>query len=131
MHLKNNVTFDFKIVAFLEYDYNLKLTAKELKADLAIYVLSKNSGEGINRWLIKRDTMLTGIEIKDILFLNKIFKVFMLVLNKGEVVDLSPVNQVSNILLLSQLGVVSGDILADIILGKKILVGSWLQLGHL
>ena len=42
----------------------------------------------------------------------------MLVLNVGGVVDLSPVKKVSNILLLSQLGVVTGDILADIILGK-------------
>jgi hypothetical protein len=43
----------------------------------------------------------------------------MLVLNVGGVVDLSPVKTVSNILLLSQLGVVTGDILADIILGKQ------------
>jgi beta-glucosidase len=43
----------------------------------------------------------------------------MLVLNVGGVVDLSPVKNVSNILLLSQLGVVTGDILADIILGKQ------------
>ncbi len=119
MHLKNNVTFEFRMVAFPEYDYNLKLTEKELKADLAIYVLSRNSGEGTDRRLIKGDAMLTDTEIKDILFLNKTFKKFMLVLNTGGVVDLSPVNQVSNILLLSQLGIVTGDILADIILGKK------------
>ena len=31
---------------------------------------------------------------------------------------MSPVNEVSNILLLSQLGIVTGDILSDIILGK-------------
>ena len=43
----------------------------------------------------------------------------MLVLNICGVVDLSPVKEVSNILLLSQLGVVTGDILADIILGKQ------------
>ncbi len=42
----------------------------------------------------------------------------MLVLNVCGVVDLSPVNEVSNILLLSMLGVVTGDILADIVLGK-------------
>ena len=43
----------------------------------------------------------------------------MLVLNVCGVVDLSPIKEVSNILLLSQLGVVTGDILADIILGKQ------------
>ena len=68
--------------------------------------------------LIKGDALLTDTEIKDILYLNKKFKKFILVLNVGGVVDLSPVSHVSNILLLSQLGVVTGDILADIILGK-------------
>ena len=43
----------------------------------------------------------------------------MLVLNVGGVVDLTPVKDISNILYLSQLGVVTGDILADIILGKQ------------
>jgi beta-glucosidase len=42
----------------------------------------------------------------------------MLVLNTCGVVDLSPVSKVSNILLISQLGSVVGDILGDIILGK-------------
>ena len=42
----------------------------------------------------------------------------MLVLNVPGVVDLTPVKKVKNILLLSQLGVVTGDVLADIVLGK-------------
>ena len=42
----------------------------------------------------------------------------MLVLNVVGPVDLTPVKKVKNILLLSQLGVVTGDILADIVLGK-------------
>ncbi len=42
----------------------------------------------------------------------------MLVLNVGGVVDLSPVMSVRNILYISQLGVVTGDILGKIILGK-------------
>ena len=106
------------MVAFPEYDYKLKVTEEEEKADIAIYVLARNSGEGMDRRLIKGDALLTDTEIKDILYLNKKFKKFMLVLNVVGVVDLSPVKEVSNILLLSQLGVVTGDILADIILGK-------------
>ena len=43
----------------------------------------------------------------------------MLVLNVGGVVDLSPVKNVSNILLLSQLGIPTGDVLADRMLGKS------------
>ena len=42
----------------------------------------------------------------------------MLVLNVGGPVDLTPVMDVENILLLSQLGVVTGDALADVLLGK-------------
>ena len=56
--------------------------------------------------------------MRDILALDKKFTRFMLVLNVGGVVDLSPVMDVRNILLLSQLGVETGGALADILLGK-------------
>ena len=117
MHIQNKITQCFRMMAFPEYDYNLDLTFEQ-KADIAIYVLARNSGEGTDRRLIEGDVYLTHTEIKDILYLNKNYKKFILVLNVGGVVDLSPVNEVSNILLLSQLGIVTGDILADIILGK-------------
>ena len=42
----------------------------------------------------------------------------MLVLNVGGVVDLSPVMEVSNILLLSQLGVVTSLVFVRILLGE-------------
>ena len=42
----------------------------------------------------------------------------MLVLNVGGPVDLSPVMEVENILILSQLGVQTGSALADLVLGK-------------
>ena len=55
----------------------------------------------------------------------------MLVLNVAGVVDLTPVKNVKNILLLSQLGVVTGDIFADIVLGKvNPIVENYLQHGH-
>jgi len=109
----------FMMVAFPEYDIQISTSREEEKADIAIYVLARNSGEGADRRLIKGDALLTDKEVEDILYLNKKFKKFMLVLNVGGVIDLSPVKDVSNILLLSQLGVVTGDILADIILGKQ------------
>ena len=109
----------FMMVAFPEYDIQIGTNEEEEKADIAIYVLARKSGEGTDRRLIQGDVLLTDKEIEDILYLNKKFKKFMLVLNVGGVVDLSPVRNVSNILLLSQLGVVTGDILADIILGKQ------------
>ena len=110
----------FASVSFPEVDYNLSIIENEKnKSDIAIYVLSRNMGEGADRRPIKGEVLLTETEIKDILYLDKNYKKFMLVLNVGGVVDLSPVKNVSNILLLSQLGIPTGDVLADIILGKS------------
>ena len=117
MSIKNNITQSFRMTFFPEYDYDLSLDFEQ-RADIAIYVITRNSGEGVDRREIKGDVYLTDTEIKDILYLNKFYKKFMLVLNVGNVIDLSPVQEVSNILLLSQLGIVTGDILSDIILGK-------------
>lgn len=87
-------------------------------ADVALYILARVSGEGSDRNPIKGDIKLTDREVKDILELNRRYSHFMLVLNVGGVVDLSPVMDVGNILLLSQLGVATGDALTDVILGK-------------
>ena len=97
-----------------EYDLSLNYT----DAEAAFYVVRRNSGEGEDRRLVKGDIYLTDSEVRDILYLNENYKKFMLVLNVAGVVDLSPVKKVKNILLLSQLGVVTGDIFADIVLGK-------------
>ena len=99
-----------------EVEYDLPL---DYKADSAIYVLSRASGENQDRRLIKGDIYLTDSEIRDILYLNEKYEKFMLVLNVCGVIDLSPIKHVKNILLLSQLGVVTGNVLADILLGKK------------
>lgn len=98
-----------------EHDYKIPLDGG---GETCIYVLARISGEGHDRKTEKGDVLLTDTEIKDILFLNDKFEQFMLVLNVGGVVDLSPVSAVKNILLLSQLGAVTGDVLADILLGK-------------
>ena len=118
MHIQNKITQSFRMMFFPEYDYKLSLDFEQ-EADIAIYVLARNSGEGTDRREIEGDVYLTKTEIRDILYLQDKYKKFMLVLNVGGVVDLSPLKRVSNILLLSQLGIVTGDILADIILGKS------------
>ena len=99
-----------------EPEYDLPLTAE---GDAAIYVLSRICGEGSDRQPIKGDILLTDTEVRDILALNRQFSKFMLVLNTGGPVDLSPVMEVENILLLSQLGVETGPALADLLLGKQ------------
>ncbi|MBR5960859.1 MAG: glycoside hydrolase family 3 C-terminal domain-containing protein [Clostridia bacterium] len=99
-----------------EPEYDLPLDAS---GDAAIYVLSRISGEGSDRKPIPGDILLTETEKRDILELERKFSRFMLVLNVGGVIDLSPVMEVRNILLLSQLGCETGNILADIILGRS------------
>lgn len=97
-----------------EYDLPLKSTA-----DAAVYVLSRISGEGNDRTL-EGDVRLSASEIRDILALNETYDRFLLVLNVGGAVDLSPVQSVGNILLLSQLGAETGHALADLLLGKAV-----------
>jgi beta-glucosidase len=90
----------------------------DYSADAAVYVVSRISGEGNDRLAEKGDFMLTDSEVRDILALNKHYEKFMLAVNAGGPVDLSPVMEVGNILVLSQLGVETGAALADILLGK-------------
>ena len=99
-----------------EPDYRLPL---EGEGDTAVYVLSRISGEGSDRAAIKGDILLTEAEIRDILSLQRRYKRFLLVLNVGGPVDLSPVMEVENILLLGQLGAETGGVLADILLGRS------------
>lgn len=99
-----------------EPEYEFPLNAE---GDLAIYVLSRISGEGSDRSEEPGDINLTGAEIRDILDCQKRYAKFVLVLNVGGMVNLEPVMEVDNILLLSQLGTPIGDVLADILLGKS------------
>lgn len=85
----------------------------------AVYVLSRISGEGHDRDVVEGEIMLSSTEIRDIRICNEKYDNFMLVINAGGVVDLTPVCDVKNILVLSQLGVETGNILADIILGRQ------------
>jgi len=89
------------------------------EGDTAIYVVTRDSGEGNDRGVKTGDVLLAKSEIRDILKCNEMYPNFMLVLNVGGVVDLTPVKDVKNILVLSQLGVVTGSILSDILLGKQ------------
>ena len=91
----------------------------EGEGDVCIYVLSRNSGEGADRPGGDGDYQLTADEVRDILACAEKYMKFMLVLNVGGPVDISPVlDQVDNVLLLSQLGSVTGDAFADVLLGK-------------
>ena len=103
-----------KIMEEPEYDIPL-----EGDGDMAIYVLGRISGEGADRTFTKGDILLTDREERDILRLNSKYEKFMLVINAGGPVDLTPVKDVKNILVLSQLGVETGSALARIVLGDS------------
>ena len=98
---------------------NEKISSLTYDTDVAIYVLSRNSGEFKDREAEKGDLFLTSSEIHEINFINEHYKKFLLVLNVCGPVDISPLKNIKNILLLSQLGVVTGDVFADILLGKS------------
>lgn len=97
-----------------EYEFPLDLTGSA-----AVYVLARNSGEGADRSQVEGDIELSETEIRDINKLNQAYERFVLVLNVGGMVNLKPVADVKNILLLGQLGTNTGDILADLLLGKS------------
>lgn len=98
-----------------EPEYVLPLDGE---GDVAIYVLSRISGEGNDRSFAPGDILLTRTEQVHILTLKEKYRKFLLVVNTGGPVDLTPVLSVENILLLSQLGVDTGTVLADLLLGK-------------
>lgn len=99
-----------------EPNYQIPL---EGQGNVAIYVLSRISGEGNDRPVEEGEIKLSATEKRDILALNEKYDKFMLVLNVGGVVDLSDVTEVKNILVLSQLGVDTGTALVDILLGRQ------------
>ena len=113
---KTNVILYAMGKAMPEPDYDLPL---EGEGDTAIYVLSRISGEGNDRDPVGGDICLSATEKRDILALNAKYEKFMLVINAGGAVDLSGLEEVGNILVLSQLGVETGSALADILLGKQ------------
>ncbi|KAG4108262.1 beta-glucosidase-related glycosidase [Neocallimastix lanati (nom. inval.)] len=99
-----------------EPEYNIAFPEE---GDVAIYVLSRISGEGADRKFEKGDFLLTDTERKNILSLAKGYKKFMLVLNTGGPMDLSGLDEVKNILVLSQLGVNTSVALVNVINGKS------------
>ncbi|MEE0954837.1 MAG: glycoside hydrolase family 3 N-terminal domain-containing protein [Eubacterium sp.] len=99
-----------------EPEYQLSI---EGRGDACVYVLGRQAGEGSDRKAESGDLKLTETEIRDIHECMKLYHRFMLVLNVGSIVDLTPVMDVPNILLMSQLGAITGDALADVLLGKS------------
>lgn len=100
-----------------------KITEEDIAkadTDTAVYVLSRNSGEGADRYCEPGDYYLFKEEEEQIRSLVEHFENVIVVLNIGAVMDLSWVKKISGInavLLLSQLGNIGGEVLADVLSG--------------
>lgn len=89
-------------------------------ADAAVYVLSRNSGEGADRRAVPGDYYLSEQEISDITLLAGQYQKFALLLNVGGVVELSPVKDLPGaIVLMGQGGSGCGDAAAAVLSGRE------------
>lgn len=91
------------------------------KADAAVYVVARNSGEGKDRAPVAGDYELSDSEKESIASLAKAYGNVIIVLNVGGVVDtklLRAQEGVGAVLLMSQAGNIGGNALADVLTGK-------------
>ena len=101
-------------------------------ADTAIYVLARNSGEGIDRGMTKKiklgdrecevgDYLLSPTERNNLKYITSSFKNTILVLNIGGVIDmsfLSELDRLGAVLLMGQAGQEGGSAVLDVLTGK-------------
>ena len=88
--------------------------------DTAIYVLSRQAGEGQDRRAVKGDLYITDTEREAIETCVKNYKNFILVINSGCSLDMSFVDEIPGIgaiLFICQLGTEGGHAFADVISG--------------
>lgn len=90
------------------------------ETDTAIYVLSRQAGEGKDRRVEKGDYLLSDVEEESLRLLSRHYKKLILVLNCGSVIDLSILDEirVDAVLFYGQGGMEGGNALADILTGK-------------
>lgn len=89
------------------------------ETDTAIYVLSRQAGEGYDRRVEKGDYLLSDVEEESLKLLSAHYKKLILVLNCGSVMDLSILDQtrIDAVLFYGQGGMEGGNALADILTG--------------
>ena len=111
-------TNPFQVVAPTE------ITAEDVAksdTDTAVYVISRTSGEGSDRHNRRGDYLLYAEEKQQLEELAEAYEKLIVVLNIGGVMDMSEIKGISGVnavVLMSQLGNVGGDALADVLSGK-------------
>lgn len=100
----------------------LPILPEDIKdADAAVYVISRRSGEGADRFIKKGDYFLFDEEKENLITLAKTYKNLIVLLNIGGVMDLTELKQIHGInaiLLMGQLGNTGGDVVVDTLTGK-------------
>ena len=99
------------------------LIEKKEAAETAVYVLSRNSGEGKDREYKKGDYLLTDREIENIRFLAKNYEKTILLLNVGGIIDTAPLKEIRGlnaVILMGQLGSIGGYAAGDVLSGKVV-----------
>ena len=97
--------------------------AEDDDADVAVYVLSRSSGEGADRIAGQGDYFLTEAELSLLKRIAGLYSQILLVLNIGGIVDLGfteEIPEIKSILLFGQAGQEGGNAFADVISGKVI-----------
>ena len=108
------------ITPFMEPN-SMPIAEKDVAAcDTAIYVLSRQAGEGHDRKYEAGDFLLTEAEKDNLRFLRAHYKELVMVVNVGGMVDLSFLEEmpVSALIYFTQGGEEGGSALADLISGK-------------
>lgn len=91
------------------------------KTDTAIYCVSRNSGEGADRYDVKGDYYFFDEEIENIKLLSARYDKTIVLLNIGGVMDLTPLREIeglNSVVLMGQLGNLGGDAIWDVLTGK-------------
>lgn len=91
--------------------------------DTAVFVLSRNSGEGKDRSAEPGDYELSEQEIRSLTFLGEKYARLIVLLNVGGVIDTKPLRQIPGInavVLIGQMGNITGLAVADLLSGKAV-----------
>ena len=88
--------------------------------DTAVYILTRQAGEGADRQVVAGDYLITETELRHLQSLCSHYKWVVLVLNVGGLMDLSFAETlpISGIVHFTQGGMESGNALADVLTGK-------------
>lgn len=99
-----------------------EITAEDVKeADAAIYVISRNSGEGKDRKAEKGDYYLDDAELANIRFMTEHYQNCIVLLNVGGIIDLTELKKIEGVkalVLVGQTGNIGGYSVADVLTAK-------------